>query len=167
MIASQASIPWMFGGLWRGAILAHSSKASITAGVINTESANFSAPWTTRWPTASISSMEEITPNSASTKMSSKILSACLWSKIGSTRSNFSASGRLWVKIASSAPIFSNCPFANTASLSMSMSWYFKEELPQFTTKTFITYPSFLVIWILPTTRSEIWAPIVLSTGYW
>ena len=85
----------MFGGLCNGAREAHSSNASITAGVINTESANFSPPCTTRWPTASISSIEEITPNSASTKISSKMRSASLWFKIGSTRSNLSALGRL------------------------------------------------------------------------
>ena len=42
-----------------------------------------------------------------------------------------------------SIPMRSTNPFAKTVSLSMSKSWYFKDELPQLMTKIFIaTIPS-------------------------
>ena len=41
-------------------------------------------------------------------------------------------------------PILSQSPFARTASLSMSISWYFKDELPAFITKIFIYFIPFI-----------------------
>ena len=42
-----------------------SSMAFMTSSSMRTEEANFSPPWTTRWPTASISAMLATTPYSA------------------------------------------------------------------------------------------------------
>ena len=56
-----ASIPIKLAGLWRGANSLHFLIASSTSSVIITEDANFSPPWTTLCPTASISFMS-LTP---------------------------------------------------------------------------------------------------------
>ena len=64
----QALMPMMLAGLCRGARGLHSSMAAITSSVIRTDWANFSPPWTTRWPTASISFMELMTPFFSSTR---------------------------------------------------------------------------------------------------
>lgn len=46
---------------------------------------------------------------------------------------------------------FSTKPFAITSSLSMLMSWYFKDELPQFTTNTIMQFTLFHVYEIILT----------------
>ncbi len=71
MTFSQAWMPVMLAGLWRGARGMHSSRAAITSPVMRTEEANFSPPWTTRWPTASISEALLITPCSLDSRASS------------------------------------------------------------------------------------------------
>ena len=43
----------------------HSEAIQAVSSVMTTDLANFSPPWTTRWPTASISFMEPTTPYSA------------------------------------------------------------------------------------------------------
>lgn len=56
------------------------SKAFMTSSVMSVEAANSSPPWTTRWPTASMASMDLMTPHSASVRMSRTSLTATLWS---------------------------------------------------------------------------------------
>ncbi len=68
MTAVQALMPVMLAGLWRGARGMHSSRAFMTSSVMRTDLAKASPPCTTRWPTASISFMEPITPLSLSTR---------------------------------------------------------------------------------------------------
>ena len=51
----------------------------MTASLISTEQAKVSAPCTTRWPTASISSMEAMTPFLGSTRASSTAWMASAW----------------------------------------------------------------------------------------
>ena len=72
-------MPMMLAGLWRGARGLHSSMAAMTSPVMRTDLANFSPPWTTRWPTASISFMEPITPFLRSTRASSTAWMASAW----------------------------------------------------------------------------------------
>ena len=51
----------------------------MTASVISTEPAKASPPWTTRWPTASISFMEPMTPFWGSTRAFSTAWMASEW----------------------------------------------------------------------------------------
>ena len=51
----------------------------MTSSVMTTDLANFSPPWTTRWPTASISFMEPMTPFFSSTRAFSTVWMASLW----------------------------------------------------------------------------------------
>ncbi len=57
----EALIPSRFGGLWRGASGISFLIVSRTFGVIFVACQNFSPPWTTRWPTASISERSSMT----------------------------------------------------------------------------------------------------------
>ena len=77
--AWQALMPVMLAGLWRGARGLHSSMVAMTSSVMRTDLANFSPPCTTRWPTASISFMEPMTPLSASTRAFSTAWMASEW----------------------------------------------------------------------------------------
>ena len=79
MTSLQASMPVMLAGLWRGARGMHSSRAFMTSSVMSTEPAKASPPWTTRWPTASISCMEPMTPLSLSTRAFSTAWMASEW----------------------------------------------------------------------------------------
>ena len=77
----------------------HSSRAAITASSILTEEANFSPPWTTRWPTASISPMLLMTPWSALVRASRTAWMASAW--VGMAISNTClapVAGILWVR---------------------------------------------------------------------
>ena len=85
--ARQALMPVMLAGLCSGANGVHSSSAVMTASSILTEQANFSPPWTTRWPTASISFMEVTTPYSALVSLSMTAAMASEWVGIGRSSS--------------------------------------------------------------------------------
>ena len=58
----QASMPIRLAGLCRGPRGMHSLMASMQASSMMQLSVNAMPPWSTRWPTASISSMLAITP---------------------------------------------------------------------------------------------------------
>ena len=47
----------------------------------------------------------------------------------------------LWIKREPGIPILSQFPLATTPSVCISINWYFKEELPELITKTFIQSP--------------------------
>ena len=79
----QARIPVRLAGLCRGARGMQSSIAFSTASSISTDLLNASPPWTTRWPTAPISLMEEITPLSLSATASSTAWMASEWVGMG------------------------------------------------------------------------------------
>ena len=84
----------MLAGLCSGASGLHSSMAAMTSSVMTTLLANFSPPWTTRWPTASISFMEATTPFCGSTSAFSTVWMASLWVGMAtSTASCFSLPG--------------------------------------------------------------------------
>ena len=135
--AWHALIPIMFAGLWSGASLTKSSRFSNTSSLTNTDFEYFSPPWTTLCPTAEISSIDFITPCFSSTKVFKTKSIATWWSLRSVSTTYLSLPSTFWVKIPS-IPILSTNPCANTASLAISINWYFNEELPQFITKIFI-----------------------------
>ena len=61
-----------------------SSMASMHAWSMMQEAVNFSPPWSTRWPTAPISEMEEMTPCSLDRSASSTRFMASVWSLMAS-----------------------------------------------------------------------------------
>ena len=79
MTAVQALMPVMLAGLCSGAKGVQSSRAFMTSSVMRTEQANFSPPWTTRWPTASISLMLFTTPYSSLVSLSMTAAMASEW----------------------------------------------------------------------------------------
>ena len=146
MIFWQARMPRILAGLCSGANALHSSISLITFSSINTDEENFSPPCTTRWPMASISSRDFSIPCSGATKASRTVFIATEWSGMSTDFSSFSPF-TLIEKIPSS-PILSHWPEALTSSDSESISWYFKDELPQFTTRIFITYfLHYILLW--------------------
>ncbi len=84
----NALIPVRFAGLWSGAKSLTSSIAFITSSVITTLSLNFSPPWTTRWPTPSISLIDFNICKSIS--FFNNKLTATLWSLHVNRSFNFS-----------------------------------------------------------------------------
>ena len=124
----------------------HSFIASITASSIKTEELNFSPPWTTLCPTAPISSKLLITPYSGCVNWANTNFIPSSWLFIGSSILRFSPF-TVCVKNESGNPIFSKYPFAITLSFSMFINWYLIDELPQFTTKTFILNPPKIIIY--------------------
>ena len=94
MSAWHALMPMMLAGLCSGARGLHSSIAFMTSSLMSTDLANFSPPWTTRWPTASISFIEPTTPFLGSTSAFSTAWIASLWVGMAtSTASCFSLPG--------------------------------------------------------------------------
>ena len=65
---SHASMPWRFAGLWSGARGMHFAMSFFAAAVSFAGAENLSPPWTTRWPIASSSEREAMTPTSASVR---------------------------------------------------------------------------------------------------
>jgi len=144
MSSRQASIPIRAAGLWSGANTLHASISFNTSSVIMQDFVNFSPPCTTLCPTALISSKDVITPFSLSVSCSSTMPMAVLWSGMAGVVLILSFPAGSWVR-APSIPILSQRPFASTSSVSESISWYLREELPQLITKTFI----FILLYIL------------------
>ena len=115
----------------------HSLMVLITSSVINTEELNFSPPCTTLCPTASISSKFLITPYSGWVNCLNTNWIPSSWFFTSCSILCFSPL-TVCVKKESDNPIFSKYPFAIKFSFSISINWYLMDELPQFTTKTFI-----------------------------
>ena len=131
----------MFGGLWRGAISTLSSIPFKTFSSIITDWAKSSPPCTTLWPTASISSSDLIAPYSSFVRDSITSSRALLWSCIGVSIVFFSFPIVSCLILEPSIPILSTKPFAINSSVSISMSWYFREEDPQLITNIFMFPP--------------------------
>src|SRR5699024_10328228 len=129
MMAWQARMPMRLAGLWRGPRGMHFSMAAMHASSMTQLSEKAMPPWSTRWPTAAISSVEAITPLTGSTMMSSTDWMASLWVGMGISRTTSSRPGTLWVR-RPSMPMRSHRPLATTWPPSDSMNWYFREELP-------------------------------------
>ena len=132
-------IPIKFAGLWSGASSLHSSTFANTSSFNTTDWANFSPPCTTRCPTASISERLFTAPVFGFTSASSTIWIPSLWVGIGASVISLSWPAS-WYTNLPSIPILSQSPLASTASVSELISWYFKEELPQLITNTFICF---------------------------
>ena len=138
MISLQELIPIRFAGLWSGARSLHSSIAFITSSLMTTEDANFSPPCTTRCPTALISSSDLTMPWSGLVSASITSFTATVWFGIGVSILTLSFPAGVCMSTLPSMPMRSQSPFASTASVALSMSWYLSEELPQLITKMFI-----------------------------
>lgn len=71
MTAMQPRMPMRLAGLCSGPSGTHSSMASSTLSSMRTGSEYFSPPWSTRWPTAAMDDMSEMTPIFGSARTSS------------------------------------------------------------------------------------------------
>ena len=130
-------IPIRFAGLCRGARSLHSSTAWITSSVITTEDANFSPPCTTRCPIAFTSFRLAIAPVFSLVRASRTIWMASLCGGMEASVISLSHPA-FWYTSLPSIPILSQRPFARTSSVSELISWYFRDELPQLITNTFM-----------------------------
>ena len=149
MIFSIASIPFRLAGLWSGANGVHSLTFSNSSLVMSTLEANFSAPCTTRWPTASMSLKFFRQPYLASVRVSRMKAMPTVWSGMAFSRITFSPFLSVNLRNESGRPTFSMPPCAITSPEVMSKSLYLMELLPQFNTNVFIILRSpclFLVL---------------------
>ena len=137
----HARIPCTWAGLCSGAKGFSDSMPFSTSSVIKTDLLKIEPPCTTRCPMAATSFKLWITPTSSSIKASFTNWNACVWSSISVVRFFSLPSNVLCEKIPSFIPIRSQIPFAATDSFSISINWYFREELPALMTKIFIVFP--------------------------
>ena len=133
-------MPRMAAGLCRGASGLRSWMALTTSGVMRQLSLNFSPPWTTRWPMASISETLSMTLPAPVVIFFTTSVNASVWvGKMAGVVAFWPLAS--WVIMLLSMPMRSHRPLQRTFSPSISISWYFRLEEPQLITRTFMEYP--------------------------